>query len=156
MSGVEAPAPWSDAERDRFDALVEEAIAALPESLHELIEELPILVEDFPSRQQAESLLREWGELPGQDAEGAPDSPEALMHELCGLHDARPYTEESVEAVGDLPGRILLFRVGILSIAGGWEAGEDAVFDEIAVTLLHEIGHQFGLEEDDLDRLGYA
>lgn len=156
MAPSDAPSPWRQAERDRFDALVEEAIGALPGELLELIEELPVLVEDFPSREQAESLLREWRELPDQEAGDEPDSPEALMHELCGLHEARAYTEESVEAAGEMPGRIMLFRAGILAIAGGWAAGDDAVFDEIAVTLLHEIGHQFGLDEDDLDRLGYA
>jgi predicted Zn-dependent protease with MMP-like domain len=49
----------------------------------------------------------------------------------------------------------MLFRVGILEQAGGWEAGEDAIVEEIRITLLHEIGHQFGLDEEDLRRLGY-
>ena len=50
--------------------------------------------------------------------------------------------------------------------AGGWEewtdedgaalGGEARVVREIRITLLHEIGHHFGLDEDDLDRLGYA
>jgi predicted Zn-dependent protease with MMP-like domain len=34
--------------------------------------------------------------------------------------------------------------------------GEDRVREEIRITVLHEIGHHFGLDEDDLDRLGYA
>jgi len=44
---------------------------------------------------------------------------------------------------------------GILELAGGWEAGEDVVREEIRITLLHEIGHHFGLDEDDLAGLGY-
>jgi predicted Zn-dependent protease with MMP-like domain len=38
----------------------------------------------------------------------------------------------------------------------GTIGGEDAVREEILVTLLHEMGHHFGLDEDDLERLGYA
>jgi predicted Zn-dependent protease with MMP-like domain len=146
----------SPSERERFDALVEEAIEALPPALQELIEELPIVVEDHPSRDMAEKLLQEWAAT-GGDAD-PDDSPERLMEELCGLHDARSYLEESVEQPPDAPGMIMLFRDGILAQAGGWdnEHGDDAVYEEITITLLHEIGHQFGLEEDDLENLGYA
>lgn len=42
-----------------------------------------------------------------------------------------------------------------MNLAGGWERGEEAVREEIRVTLLHEIGHHFGLDEDDLADLGY-
>lgn len=138
-------------ERDRFDAMVEEAIASLPEELHDLLAECPVVVEDAPSIEQCAQLIEEWGT--GDDPD---ESPERLQQDLCGLHDATPFTEETVEAPTRGTGHIMLFRVGILNEAGGWGAGEDAVFEEIGVTLLHEIGHQFGLEEDDLDRLGYA
>ena len=140
-----------DAERDRFDAMVEQAIASLPAEIRVLLEEVPVVVEDAPSRELCERLIAEWG------AEGDPDeTPERLMDELCGLHDATPFTEESVEMPTRGLGHIMLFRVGILKEAGGWEAGEEIVYEEIGITLLHEIGHQFGLEEDDLDRLGFA
>ena len=57
--------------------------------------------------------------------------------------------------------------MGIIAMAGGWTfegmddqgrpvGGDDAVRDEIRITLLHELGHHVGLGEDDLDRLGYA
>ena len=138
----------TDRQRERFDAMVEEAIAALPEAIAELLEQVPVVVEDHPDRALAERLIGEWGDTD--------ETPETLMAELCGLHDAVPYTEETVEAPSEGMGRIMLFRVGILNEAGGWEAGDERVYEEIAITLLHEIGHQFGLEEDDLDRLGYA
>jgi hypothetical protein len=79
-------------------------------------------------------------------------------------------TERSVEpGEVDLP-MIHIFREGIIACAGGWSpwrvsspdgeilegGGEDLVREEIRITLLHEIGHHFGLDEDDLDRLGYA
>jgi predicted Zn-dependent protease with MMP-like domain len=65
-------------------------------------------------------------------------------------------TEKSVEH-GDLPTVIHLFRRGIVSLAGGWEQpnADDEVYEEVRVTLLHEIGHHFGLEEEDLEELGY-
>jgi predicted Zn-dependent protease with MMP-like domain len=50
-------------------------------------------------------------------------------------------------------------------MAGGWEedvdeegpfGGVERIREEIRITILHELGHHFGLDEDDLDRLGYA
>ena len=66
-------------------------------------------------------------------------------------------TERSVEHTLDLPEDIRLFRSGIVSLAGGWdqEEADDVVYEEIMVTLLHEIGHHFGLDEEQLDELGY-
>ena len=57
-----------------------------------------------------------------------------------------------------MPSDIHLFRDGILDLVGGWDVPDarQSLEEEIRITLLHEIGHQFGLDEDDLDRLGYA
>jgi predicted Zn-dependent protease with MMP-like domain len=136
-------------ERARFDALFEEELGRLPAALHALIEEVPVVLEDHPSPQ----LLREMG----LDA----DDPAAL----CGLHSGIPLTERSVSQSG-MPEVITLFREGILDEAGGWDPWTDddgtelggpvRIRHEIRVTLLHEIGHHFGLGEDDLERLGYG
>ena len=66
-------------------------------------------------------------------------------------------TEQVIDNTGQLPSDIYLFRQGILAQAGGWggSEGEDEVYEEIWVTLVHEIGHQFGLSEEDLEKLGY-
>jgi predicted Zn-dependent protease with MMP-like domain len=134
------------AERERFDLLLESVLESLPEELHRLLDEAPLVVEDAPSPE----LLRSMGLPPDDD--------------LCGLHEGLARTERSVELPA-LPDVITLFRRGIIELAGGWEAltqdgetigGAEAVREEILVTLLHEIGHHFGLDEDDLDRLGYA
>jgi predicted Zn-dependent protease with MMP-like domain len=137
-------------ERDRFDALLERVLATLPPRLHELLEEAPLIVEDGPSRE----LLEEIGM---GDAEG---------EILCGLHSGTPLTERSVSHGHDHPETIHLFRAGIIEMAGGWEpwvtddgeevGGEERVQEEIRITLLHEIGHHFGLEEEDLEELGYG
>jgi predicted Zn-dependent protease with MMP-like domain len=133
-------------ERARFDRLLEVVIGSLPRRLADLLEEAPVVVDDRPSAR----LMREL------DVEH-PD-------ELCGLHSGTPLTERSVAESLDLPETIHLFREGIVAQAGGWEeyeedgellGGEEAIAREIRITLLHEIGHHFGLEERDLEGLGY-
>lgn len=127
------------AQRERFDRLLEQVLETLPRALHELIEKVPVVVDDAPDK----ALMNELDE----------DDPEALL----GLHSGTPFTEETVEASGELPADIRLFREGIVAHAGGWEGtdADERVREEIRVTLLHEIGHQFGLDEGDLERLGY-
>lgn len=128
----------SEAERDRFDALFERVAAALPPRVAALLEEVPVVLDDAPDP----DLLDEMGESDEAD--------------LLGLHTGTPFTEQSVESP-DLSSEIRLFRVGIIEHAGGWEGADadDRIAEEIRITLLHEIGHQFGLDEDDLERLGY-
>lgn len=137
-------------ERERFDALLEEAIGALPEGVRALLEEVPLIVDDRPEDALVRMLAAESGE--DVSTRGALD---AFASELCGLHSGRMVTERSVEDSGEAPEDIRVFREGIVNLAGGWRAGEDAVYEEIAITLLHEIGHHFGLEEEDLEELGY-
>lgn len=127
-------------DRERFDALLEEVLEQLPDEMHELLKDAPLIVEDHPGEQ----VMRELG-VERRD-------------ELCGLHTGVSLTERSVEHSGVLPTQIHIFREGIVATAGGWDApdADDAVFEEIWITVLHEVGHHFGLEEDDLDALGYA
>lgn len=130
--------------RDRFDRLLEEVLAGLPAALRSLLDEVPVIVLDRPTPE----ILRSLGIDPSDDDEAG---------SLCGLHTGTANTEKSVEHSGDLPSDIHLFRDGIVDLAGGWDQ-DDAdgwVAEEIQITLLHEIGHQFGLDEDDLEELGY-
>ena len=132
------------AERDRFDALVERVIDELPGRLRDLLEEIPVVVQDVP----APEILELFGIDPADPASRT---------ELCGLHTGVALTERSVEDTDLLPTDIELYREGIVALAGGWRGrdADDRVLHEIRVTLLHEIGHHFGLEEDDLADLGY-
>lgn len=147
----------SPAEQQRFDRLLEEALANLPERLRALLEEVPLVVDDRPEERLARELFEELGHDEGETVE-------EFASTLCGLHSGVPLTERSVARTGDLPTNIRIFRDGIVATAGGWEPGEgettedvdDAVYEEIVVTLLHEIGHHFGLDEKDLEELGYA
>lgn len=131
-------------ERDEFDQLLDGEVDALPEQILALLDEVPLVVDDEPSAELLESL----GMTPGQD-------------DLCGLHDATAYTEQTVERGWDMPGQIMLFRGPIQRLAAEITrdaAGRyrDELHRQIRITLLHEIGHHFGLDEDDLDRLGYG
>lgn len=133
----------NDRERDRFDALLERVLSELPEPVLAKLDEVPLIVLDEPTPE----ILRSLGVPPEQwRAEAAT---------LCGLHSGWSLVERSVEMSGDLPDQMHLFRRGTIRAAGGW-ADEHAVAEEIRITVLHELGHHFGLEEDDLDELGYA
>lgn len=126
---------------ERFDELVRDAIESLPPHLRALIDEVPVIVLDRPTPE----MLRDVGVPPGE------------ADELCGLHTGTAITERGVEEHGRLPTAIHLFRNGIVALAGGWDQpnAEDRVYEEARITLLHELGHEFGLDEGDLEELGY-
>lgn len=129
-----------------FDMLVEDVISTLPPALAELVDSVGIIVLDRPEPK----MLRDLGIDPADtDA----------IHEICGMHSGTPDTESSFEDSGALPPQIHLFREGIINLCDGFDPGDPdsaaAVREEITVTLLHEIGHQFGLDEDELEELGY-
>jgi predicted Zn-dependent protease with MMP-like domain len=131
-------------QRRAFDELLEGIIAALPEYLRALLEEVPVIVEDDPSPE----VLAEMDVDPGST-------------DLCGLHWGVPPTRKSVEHSGVLPENIWLFRGPIMRVARGQGGGTDRggreqLRNQIRITLLHEIGHHFGLDEDDLAKLGYG
>lgn len=140
----------SHKERERFDRLFQEVFEVLPPTVHTMLEEAPIILEDHPSPELAAEL--------GIDLENPDDI-------LSGLHTGVPLTERSVSHAEGLE-TIHLFRMGILDMAGGWETwedengqewgGSDRIREEIRITILHEVGHHFGLDEEDLERLGYG
>ncbi|MCC7193024.1 MAG: metallopeptidase family protein [Phycisphaeraceae bacterium] len=126
----------SSAQRRQFDSLLDQIMSELPGHLLELMEEIPLIVEDEPSR----VVLDEMGINP-------------RTTDLCGLHWGIPITQRSVSQSGTLPDRMMLFRGPIMRVAG--RRGQQ-LEGQIRITLLHEIGHHFGLDEDDLAALGYA
>lgn len=130
--------------QERFDALLERLLAALPDRVRAVLDEVPLHVMDEPDR----LILKDLGVEPA-DMDDA-------VEELCGLHTGFMLTERPIELDAVLPDEIHLFRRGIALMAGGWNADDETVAEQIRITLLHEIGHHFGLEEEDLDELGYA
>jgi predicted Zn-dependent protease with MMP-like domain len=126
-------------QRERFDQLLEAIMSELPAHLHQLMEEVPLIVEDEPSRALKEELAL--------DASG----------ELLGLHWGTPLTDRSVTAPWGMPDRMMLFRGPIFRISRDRRGvSETALAQQIRTTLLHEIGHHFGLDEAQLQALGYG
>lgn len=145
----------TDAEQEHFDALLGDVIAALPPRVRALIDEVPIIALDQPTPEMV-TMLRADGLL----------GPEETGEDLCGLHTGVGITDRSLEdpagwgsgAESAGPEQIHLFRDGIVGLAEGWDQpkADEIVQEEIRITLLHEIGHHFGLDEDDLDELGFS
>jgi predicted Zn-dependent protease with MMP-like domain len=138
----------TDAERQRFDALFEQVMRQLPMSVRELFDDAPLILEDRPTR----TILIEFGLDPSDDT-------------LCGLYSGTPMTDRSVEGGPFSPDHIYIFREGVVQQAGGWDpcidehghsiGGDDEIAEEIRITVLHELGHHFGLDEEDLLKMGY-
>jgi predicted Zn-dependent protease with MMP-like domain len=117
--------------RAAFDRLVAEAIASIPRRFRDAMHNLAIVVEDEPSP----SLLREMAIEP-------PDS-------LLGLYQGTPLTERTWDYGNALPDRILLFQ-------GPIERESESVDDTVVAigeTLIHEVGHYFGLSEDEIQEI---
>lgn len=126
--------------RDRFDRQLEQVLAAMPPLVHELLEKIPLHVEDFPSPEVME-----------EKGIGDPGG-------LCGLFTGVALPDKSIEHSGMLPDVVTLYRLGILSAArDAWgRVTSAALREEIRVTLLHELAHFHGLDEDELEELGYG
>jgi predicted Zn-dependent protease with MMP-like domain len=129
-------------DRQRFDELLEQVLAELPESVMRLLDEVPLIVEDYPSQK----LVRDMG----------------LSHrdELCGLYSGIPLIERSIEQSGHLTDCVTLYREGILRVAREehpqGRINKELVRQQIRITILHELGHHHGLDEEELDELGYG
>jgi predicted Zn-dependent protease with MMP-like domain len=71
---------------------------------------------------------------------------------LLGLYEGVALTERTSDYGGVLPDRITLYRAAILDICDD----EDDVVREVAVTVVHEVAHHFGVDEDTLHQLGWG
>ena len=72
--------------------------------------------------------------------------------ELLGLYEGHALTDRGWDYSGVLPDRILIYRNPILRIC---DSDEDVV-DEVAITVVHEIAHHFGIDDDRLHELGWG
>jgi predicted Zn-dependent protease with MMP-like domain len=120
--------------KKEFESLVERAVADLPEPFAEFLEEVPIEIHTRPSAK----LLRELGM----------EEDELLM----GLYRGVDRTRRSVEDSGRLPDVIYIFQEDHEIVCDRREQ----FVEEVRKTVLHEIGHHFGMSEEDLDKLGYG
>ena len=129
-----------DKTRNRFDKIFEEVLDELPQWIHELIAEVPLHVEDYPSDEMLAHLNIRHRER------------------LCGLYTGIPLTDRSVRQSGVLPDVVTIYREGVLNAAVNSRGvvSNGRLRREIRITILHELGHHHGLDEDDLRELGYG
>jgi predicted Zn-dependent protease with MMP-like domain len=80
------------------------------------------------------------------------DRPEDGSLDLLGIYEGVALTERDRYGFGEMPDRIVLFREPLLAVA----ADEEQLRDEIHVTLVHEIAHFYGIDDDRLHDLGWA
>lgn len=80
------------------------------------------------------------------------DRPEDGSLDLLGLYDGVALTERGAYGFGELPDRIILYREPLLAIS----ADLNELKDQVHVTLVHEIAHFYGLDDDQLHELGWA
>jgi len=116
-------------DHDEFEATVRDALARLPEWVHRALDNIEVLVAD-----EADA---------DQDPEG---------EGLLGLYVGLPLPERGIDYAGELPDVIYVFRLPHLEL----ELPPDELRDEIARTLIHEIAHYFGIDDDHLDEIGWG
>ena len=117
--------------RGDFERLVIEALGQLPEQFQRYLENVAFVVEDHPSPRLLRSLGMETDEL------------------LFGFYEGSPITDPFGSADFKLPDKITLYQQTFEIAFTSWEE----IIEEVRKTVLHEVGHHFGLEEDDLEEL---
>jgi predicted Zn-dependent protease with MMP-like domain len=111
---------------ETFEELVGEALDGVPPELMALLQNVVVLTADEPP--------------PGEE----PD--------LLGLYEGIPLTERDGQYSGVLPDHITIFRGPTLRFARDW----DEAVREVRITVVHEIAHHFGIDDDRLHELGYG
>lgn len=120
--------------QDEFSGLVQEAIATIPPQFASRMENLSVEVHPRPTRRLlGREGMKNW-------------------RNLLGLYHGVPLTAKSVDAPFEWPERIYIFQQNIESIC---DTPEEIV-QQVRTTILHEVGHHFGMDEDDLDELGFG
>jgi predicted Zn-dependent protease with MMP-like domain len=112
--------------REEFEELVSVALDRVPSELMRLMDNVAVFVEDEP------------------------EDPED--RELLGLYEGTPLTERGEWYAGVLPDRITIYRGPTLRMC---ETREDVVA-ETEITVVHEIAHHFGIDDERLHELGYG
>jgi predicted Zn-dependent protease with MMP-like domain len=123
----------------RFEAMVAQALDAIPPDLGELMENVAVLVDDWPTSEQLSSVG-----LSGDRT-------------LLGLYEGVDLTRRSVLTYNfALPDRITIFRGPHLGLErDGRPLDDEELVDEIAATVIHEVAHHFGIDDHRLAELGW-
>ncbi len=116
-------------DHDEFEEAIRDAMGRLPGWVHEALHNVEVLVLD-----EADEDL-------DPDGEG-----------LLGLYTGMPLPERGADYAGELPDVIYIFRRPHLEMG----LPPDELHDEITRTLIHEIAHYFGIDDDHLDEIGWG
>jgi predicted Zn-dependent protease with MMP-like domain len=126
--------------RRLFDDQLEQVLPELPQQVQDFMNDVPLVVEDYPSREVMRRMR--------------------VRHRshLCGLYTGIPLIKRSVDHWGVPSDVIHIYRLGILSQSRTRDGRIDDVElrSQIRRTILHEYGHHVGLSERDLRGLGYG
>ncbi|MEX0613091.1 MAG: metallopeptidase family protein [Pirellulales bacterium] len=126
--------------RKLFDEQLERVLPELPQQVRDFMNEVPLVVEDYPSREVMRRMR--------------------VRHRshLCGLYTGIPLIKRSVDHWGVPSDVIHIYRLGILSQSRNRDGriDEAELRTQIRRTILHEYGHHVGLSERDLRGLGYG
>ena len=116
-------------------------------------------MQDIPHDEFERLVIDELDRLPDDMVEGldniifvVEDRPEDGSLDLLGLYDGVALTERGQYGFGELPDRIILYREPLLEVS----ADLDELKDQIHVTLVHEIAHYYGIDDEQLHELGWA
>ncbi len=134
LVGVDAGVGMVRLSRTRFEGLVAEALKGIPPELAGALDNIEVTVDDWPTSEQLADV----------------DLDEDDM--LFGLYQGTPLPERSPMQPYALPDVITIFQ-GPLEEAC---ETEDEIREEIRLTVIHEIAHYFGIDEDRLEELGYG
>lgn len=120
--------------RAEFEALVESALSRIPRQFRDAMQNLGIVVEDWPDPALMEDLTGGRDEV------------------LYGLFTGRPLTERRYDDWGELPSMIHIYQKPLEEDF----PDRDELEREIEITLAHEIAHYLGIDEETLERYGYG
>jgi predicted Zn-dependent protease with MMP-like domain len=117
---------------EEIEEIARRTLKALPDPFARSLGDVVLIVEDFADEETLRAMEIE------------------EPFDLTGIYEGLPLTERSVEQSGTLPERIRLFRRPILD---EWAAGDDTLEHLVAHVLIHEVGHHFGLSDEDMHAL---
>ncbi|WP_157014458.1 metallopeptidase family protein [Mesorhizobium xinjiangense] len=117
---------------EEMEMMAIEAYAHLPEDFRTLTGDVVIQIAEFPSEEIMDDLSLE------------------TPFDLLGLFEGRGVAERWTPATGEGPNRITLYRRAILDY---WAENEETLGAIIVHVLIHELGHHFGLSDDDMHRI---
>lgn len=138
MDHTYSPRAWHDRlspSLAEMELLAVETYAHLPDEFRTLTGEIIIQVAEFPPEEIMDDLALE------------------TPFDLLGLFEGRGIAERWNPATGEGPNRVTLYRRAILDY---WAENEETLGDIVTHVLIHEIGHHFGLSDDDMERIEEA